>query len=145
MGKFCSNCGENVEGKKFCAGCGAANNSAAAAVAASAPAPIAASSATFAGSADGLVLYSSSVAGSVKVNKETDGIKLILNGKRVAFKEVDVSLPEHDAAKLLMQSASGKKILPQLHKVSGGAHEYLGGFKELSEANETETLSAFFS
>ncbi|KAJ3108168.1 hypothetical protein HDU97_002080 [Phlyctochytrium planicorne] len=86
---------------------------------------------------DGVVVYSSSVSGSLQVKKHTTRIIDILRGRKVEVTEVDVSVDEE--AKEYMQSKSGKNALPQIF--SNG--EYKGGLEQLEEANEDGLVKEF--
>jgi len=81
----------------------------------------------------GIVLYTSSVSGSVAVDKNTDRVRFLLQANRAPFTEVDVSLSTIDKEYLHKHSKHENKItLPQVF-LDG---EYIGSKDEIEEANE---------
>jgi len=81
----------------------------------------------------GLVLYSSSVAGSVAIEKNTDRVRFLLQAHKAPYTEVDVSISTADKEYLHKHSKAEKKVtLPQLF-LNG---EYLASKDEIEEANE---------
>jgi len=81
----------------------------------------------------GIVLYTSSVAGSVAIDKNTDRVRFLLQAAKAPFTEVDVSLSSIDKDYLHSHSKHDKKItLPQVF-LDG---EYIGSKDEIEEANE---------
>ena len=81
----------------------------------------------------GLVLYSSSVAGSVAVEKNTDRVRFLLQAHKAPYTEVDVSISAVDKEYLHAHSKAEKKVqLPQLF-LNG---DYLASKDEIEEANE---------
>ena len=82
----------------------------------------------------GLVLYSSSVAGSVAVEKNSERVRFLLQAHKAPYTEVDVSLSVVDKEYLHAHSKAekGKVSLPQLF-LNG---EYLASKDEIEEANE---------
>lgn len=85
---------------------------------------------------DRVIVYVSSVAGNLLVNKAQERVERILQARKVVFKTVDISLPENNDAKEYMQQKSGKKVLPQIF-VDG---EFKGLVDQLEEANEFEEV-----
>ena len=82
----------------------------------------------------GLVLYTSSVAGSVAIDKATDRTRFLLQAHKAPYTEVDVSISVVDKEYLHAHSKAekGKVSLPQLF-LNG---EYLASKDEIEEANE---------
>ena len=81
----------------------------------------------------GLVLYTSSVAGSVAIEKNSDRVRFLLQAHKAAYTEVDVSISTVDKEYLHAHSKAEKKVtLPQLF-LNG---EYLASKDEIEEANE---------
>lgn len=88
-----------------------------------------------------VTVYTSSVAGSVKVKKEISGLLFLLQSAKIPFEEVDVSQDNADAIakKEHMIATSGKRTLPQLF-VDG---TFKCGYEEVVEANEFGELRQF--
>jgi len=81
----------------------------------------------------GIVLYTSSVSGSVAVDKNTDRVRFLLQANRATFTEVDVSISTVDKEYLHKHSKHDNKIkLPQVF-IDG---QYVGSKDEIEEANE---------
>ena len=81
----------------------------------------------------GLVLYTSSVAGSVAIEKNTERVRFLLQAHKAPYTEVDVSISTADKEYLHAHSKAEKKVLlPQLFL--DGA--YLASKDEIEEANE---------
>jgi len=81
----------------------------------------------------GLVLYSSSVAGSVAIEKNTERVRFLLQAHKAPYTEVDVSISTVDKEYLHAHSKAAKVVqLPQLF-LNG---EYLASKDEIEEANE---------
>jgi len=90
-------------------------------------------------SVSGIVVYVSSVAGSVAVEKNTERVLFLLDAQKASYTKVDVSISESD--KEYMHAHSGNKnknLLPQVF-VNG---EYVGAKDEIDEANEVGELKA---
>ncbi|KAJ3152023.1 SH3 domain-binding glutamic acid-rich-like protein 3 [Geranomyces variabilis] len=77
-----------------------------------------------------VIIYYSSVSGSMPVKKAQTRVQDILAARKVEFELVDVAADED--AKDYMQSKSDKNALPQIF-VDG---EFVGLHAELEEANE---------
>ncbi|KAJ1531222.1 hypothetical protein HK405_001444, partial [Cladochytrium tenue] len=87
---------------------------------------------------DGVVVFSSQVAGSVKVRKDTTRICDIFSGHKIPHLLVDVSIDEE--GKAFMREGSGRNTLPQIFV---GGMPRAGGLEELEEANDAGELAAW--
>ncbi|XP_004343513.1 hypothetical protein CAOG_07639 [Capsaspora owczarzaki ATCC 30864] len=86
-----------------------------------------------------IVVYYSEVSGNQQVKKNTQSLFFMFDGKKIAYKKVDVSID--DAGKNYMQSKSHKRDLPQVF-VNG---EFKGVYDDVVEANESGELEKFLS
>eukprot|EP00127_Corallochytrium_limacisporum_P002894 Clim_evm73s142 gene=Clim_evmTU73s142 len=83
-----------------------------------------------------VILYMSSVSGSMAVKKQTQSISTLLEAHKIPYTMVDVSLSENEDKKIHMTDISGKRTLPQVHV----GDEYIGGWEEIEMANEDGRL-----
>lgn len=78
-----------------------------------------------------VVLYSTSVPAFPKVRADIATIKRILDAKRVAYEEVDLSMyPERREA--MLAGSDNQRIIPQLH-VNG---QYIGTADDIQELED---------
>lgn len=84
-------------------------------------------------------MFISGVSGNVIAQKNTQRLELILNGNKIKYTQVDISVDENNAQKELMISKSKSatpRVTPQLF-LNG---EYVADFKQVDEWNEYEEL-----
>mmetsp|Transcript_7341 Transcript_7341/g.11171 ORF Transcript_7341/g.11171 Transcript_7341/m.11171 type:complete len:97 (-) Transcript_7341:42-332(-) len=81
-----------------------------------------------------IAVYTTSVAFSVKLKKDQQNLRWLLEKKGVQFEEFDVA--SDDKAKQTMQEKSGKRTLPQVFVDD----KFYGGYDELLELEEVGEL-----
>ena len=81
----------------------------------------------------GYVLYTSSVAASIAIDKNTERCIFILNNFKLKYSQIDVAVSTVDKEYMHANSkAENKRLLPQIF-YNG---EYIGGKDEIDDANE---------
>lgn len=87
---------------------------------------------------NGIVLYTSGVAASVAVEKNTERVEFLLTAMKAPFKSIDISISTADKDYMHSHSTNplGKNQLPQVF-VNG---EYCGNKDEIEESNECGEL-----
>jgi len=85
----------------------------------------------------GYVLFMSSVAANVIVEKSTDRVKALLGAQKVTWKPIDISINTEAKAYMQTHSTNAKPTtIPQVFKDG----KYIGTADELDEANEDGAL-----
>jgi len=93
----------------------------------------------------GIVLYTSSVAGSHEIEYNTDRARHILKSAKINYTEIDISLPENSKDKDYMkQNSKAEKTkafkTPQAFKDG----KYIADFESMEEANECSEIQQLF-
>jgi len=84
----------------------------------------------------GIIIYISSVSGSLDVKKKQSRIEMVLQGKKIPYETRDVAVDEN--LKNYMKAKSGQNAPPQIFLDD----EYLGDFDAFENAVE-EDLNSF--
>jgi len=89
----------------------------------------------------GVILYISSVAGSVAVDKHTDRLKLLLDSAKVQYKELDIAQFAVEKNYMITNSKNkNPRTIPQVFREG----KYVGDIESLEEANEDGEFKKLF-
>ena len=87
----------------------------------------------------GIVLYISSVGSSVDMKKKQQRIQMVLEGKHIEYKVVDIATDTDGKTKMREISGEPKSLPPQI----ANGDQYCGDFANFDNAVEMEELASF--
>ena len=86
-----------------------------------------------------IIYFYSSVSSNIEIKKNQDRIQNVLDGKKIAYKKIDIAASEPDKAKMRKIVGDEKALAPQL----ANGDQYCGNFEAFEEAIENEELEKF--